>query len=69
MYDEIVQDIDEMAEALDLTALVPASNTIIVKEAAEDPIMMRYIELTESLEDNVSVTWTNDTAEITVSNA
>jgi hypothetical protein len=62
-YDTRVQIIENWAEENGFTVLVPASNTVIVKESVG---MKRQLEAVVSGLDGASITWTENTAEITV---
>lgn len=64
MYDKHVRDIDEMANKYDVTTLIPASNTIIVK-AAGDSKMIGELESYVDEHERVRLTWNGQTAEIT----
>lgn len=66
MYDERLQDLEKTAEQYDVTTLFPASNMLIIKRAAEHPELKRIIEKRKELVDGLGVTWTENTAEITV---
>lgn len=67
MYDDRIQDLEELAEENGKTALIPASNTIIIKEAAEDDEFAETLKIRVWALKDAELTWTENTAEITVS--
>lgn len=66
MYDKRLDDVKEKVEMYGFTALVPASNTLIVKELAENPAIAGWVEEYVVEHEAFEITWTENTAEITV---
>lgn len=68
MYDNRVWDVDQRAKDYGLKTLKPASNTIIVKKAAESTGFTDWLEGYDSEVSGLEIAWSENTVEIVVKN-
>jgi len=66
MYDTKLRNIEASAEQNGYNTLIPASNMIIVKEAAENTKFATFLNEYVARHEDLEITWTENTAEITV---